>query len=135
MAAAACIPLECATAIAEVATAKAAKGFIVWVTFEIPDRVIEPVAFAGRVFTSLEKAKKAFLGNVHNSYAHVPYRMHSCGEKDVVYIYVRNEDDIFVTNVAEDLENQARAIPQLFGHAGPGKFEASNFEYKLDAEE
>ena len=136
MAAAACIPLECATAIAEAAAAKAAakaaKGFVVWLPFVLSDIDMDPASFVGFVFTSLEKSKEAFPDDDISSYAHVPYRMHNCGEKDIVYVCVCDDDDVFVTNIAEDLENRLRALPSKYGNAVLGEFEASAYAYQLD---
>jgi hypothetical protein len=130
MAAAACMPLECAAAIAEAAAAKAAKGFVVWLPFVSSDIDMDPASFAGRVFTSLEKSKEAFPDD--DTCMHVPYRMHNCGEKNVVYVYVRDDEDVIATNIAEDLENQLRAMPNKYGGGVLGKFEASAYAYRLD---
>jgi creatinine amidohydrolase/Fe(II)-dependent formamide hydrolase-like protein len=134
LAAAAAMPLECAAAIAE----HAAKGFIAWVTFEVPDCSIYPIAFAGRAFTTLEKAQNAIFRNDNGysvTYAHIPYRMHGCGAKDVVYVYCHGGSYATVTNVADDLENQAREMPWLFSDYVSNGLWAGSFAYKLDAGE
>jgi hypothetical protein len=111
LAATACIPLECAAAILSTA-----QGYIVWVPFEKFNNHELTCTFG--VFSSLEKAKKAYPCTGGVSYDYMPYRMHHCGSKDKIYIYqhIHALDVITITNVAEDLFNLASAAPLLFAN-------------------
>jgi hypothetical protein len=111
LAAAACIPLECATAISAAAT-----GFVVWVPFELDWRVDEESTCTMRVFSSREKAMKAYKSTVLQHYEYAPYRMHHSGSPDKIYIYthVHNREIITITNIAEDLFNLSIAQPNQY---------------------
>lgn len=107
---------------------EAAKGFFVWVSFELAGAPV----FAQRVFTSLEKAMEALPDTADTQYIHIPYRMHSCGSRNVVYVYINYEDIAIVTNIAEDLIKLLHAIPAQYRNPGEIESGMRNYEYKLD---
>jgi hypothetical protein len=130
LAAKACMPLACATEIAKLASAEASTGFKVWVPFESrPQSALPPFAimrqpfayiarpsssYVGSVFSSLEKAVDAYPCTADQRFIYVPYRMHRCGDPNVVYVYVHDANNITITNIAEDLWEQACAMKNNF---------------------
>jgi hypothetical protein len=112
LAVSAALPLECVSAIVDATTSIVGKGFVVWLVF-----VSSNIGYGTymtslfRAFSSLEKAQKACDSDSDTDVkiVFVPYRLHHCGAKNIVYIYEYN-GHLTVTNVVSDLENQLRAL-------------------------
>jgi hypothetical protein len=124
LAADAAIPLECASAIAEVA----GRGFIVWLPFIASAR--PKACYYMRAFSSLEKCQKAYVDVTNVKLSFISYRLHLCGAKDVVYVY-ESARDFIVSNVVEDFENLVHsrtAHREIYGCA----VAASDYAYKIE---
>jgi hypothetical protein len=101
----------------------------VWVPFMLTDDYHRYV-FVGRVFSSREKATKAYPNAPNANYTYAPYRIHGAGSGSVVYIYIRDDDNVTITNIADDLEDLAKALPGCFSVVQP--FDVRRFAYALE---
>jgi hypothetical protein len=121
--------LECVSAIVDVVS----KGFVVWLPFKVSETVWAADLFVHRVFSTLEKAQKAFGDGSAKKFIYAPYRMHHCGAKNVIYVYSRN-GNIIATNVLEDFESLVRSTTPDFIVRGPefNGFYVEDYTYEIE---